>query len=271
MAVKKNHLIDFESVKSLNLEEYFYRNNLDELIGVKSFVRPTEIGPNDTFEKEGGEVFSPDCADLSRLHAIVQIRKCLTVLELGGGTSTKVIAHSLMLNQSKYLDNIAAVRRSDPFQLHSIESEKHYAEITTKTLGDLSGFVQMHVIEAVQSSFGPYGCGRYKEIPSLCPDLIYIDGPSPYSYKKEDESYFDISHPDITNVTSDLLLLEPYLLPGTFVIFDGLTNNARFNRRNLQRNWVAFEDTTADYTMMVLDEEPLGIHHKNQIRFINES
>ena len=269
MVLKKNHLTDFETLKNLNLEEYFYKNDLDKLIGVEQYATPTVIGPNDTFKQEGGEVFSPDCADLSRLHAIIKIRKCITVLELGGGISTKVIAHSLMLNHKKYRKNIDAVRRSDPFKLHSLEAEIDYAEITLKNLGDLSSFVQMHIIEGVQSNFGPYTCGRYEEMPSVCPDLIYIDGPSPYSYKKEKKQYFNMSHPDITNITSDLLLLEPYLLPGTFVIFDGLTNNARFNRRNLQRNWVAFEDTVADYTMMVLDEEPLGIHHKNQIKFIN--
>lgn len=270
MVKKKNHLIHFETIKNLNLEEYFYKNDLDKLIGVEKYVVPTAVGPNDTFKQEGGEVFSPDCSDLSRLHAIVQIRKCITVLELGGGISSKIIAHSLMLNHQKYKNKIGAVRRSDPFKLHSLEAEKDYAEITLQSLGDLSSFVQIHITEGVQTNFGNYICGRYKEMPSVCPDLIYIDGPSPYSYKKDGEQYFEMSHPDITNITSDLLLLEPYLLPGTFVIFDGLTNNARFNRRNLQRNWVVFEDTVADYTMMVLDEEPIGIHHKNQIKFIND-
>lgn len=270
MTKNKKHLQDFEIVKNLDLENYFNEHNLNEVVGVDQFVEPKAIGPNDTYRQEGGEVFLPDCGDLSRLHAIVQIRKCLTVLELGSGVSTKVIAHALMLNHNNYKDKIGLVRRQNPFKLYSIEAEKEYAHITQDTLGSLNEYVEMHVIEGVQSNFGPYSCGRYQTMPSVCPDLIYIDGPSPYSYVHYENEYFNISHPDVTNVTCDLLMLEPYLLPGTFVIFDGMTNNARFNRRNLQRNWLAFEDTKEDYTIMVLDENPLGSHHKNQIKFIDE-
>lgn len=266
----KKHLQDFETIKNLDLVEYFNKNGLNEIIGVEKFTKPKSIGPNDTYNQEGGEVFLPDCGDLSRLHAIVQIRKCLTVLELGSGVSTRVLAHSLKLNHNNFKDKIELVRRQNPFKLFSVDAEEEYAQITENSLGDLGKYVEMHVIPGIQSTFGSYACGRYQKMPSVCPDLIYIDGPSPYSYIHDKKEYINISHPDITNITSDLLILEPYLLPGTFVIFDGMTNNARFNRRNLKRNWVAFEDTEGDYTMMVLDEEPLGIHHKNQIAFINE-
>ena len=74
---------------------------------------------------------------------------------------------------------------------------------------------------------------------------------------------------DITNITCDLLIIEPVLLPGTIVIIDGMTNNARFNKRNLKRNWLSYEDLDNDYTLMILDEPPLGIHHKNQLKFQN--
>ena len=112
-------------------------------------------------------------------------------------------------------------------------------------------------------------CGKYKKIPSVCPDLIYVDGPMPMSYKNSKKQYMSINHPDITNITCDLLIIEPILLPGTIVIIDGMTNNARFNKKNLQRNWLSYEDLNNDYTLMILDEPPLGIHHKNQLRFQN--
>jgi len=66
------------------------------------------------------------------------------------------------------------------------------------------------------------------------------------------------------------LLIEPILLPGTIVIIDGMTNNSRFNRRNLQRKWLSHEDLKNDYTILILDEPPLGVHHKNQLSFQNE-
>jgi hypothetical protein len=78
-----------------------------------------------------------------------------------------------------------------------------------------------------------------------------------------------MSHPDLTNITCDLIHLEAFLLPGTFVVFDGMTNNARFNCRSLSRSWRSHEDVGMDYTMLVLDEAPIGIHHINQLKYIS--
>ncbi len=264
------YLQDFNEIINLDLEQYFYNNNLAEIIGVDGYLKQNEIGPNDTYEQEGGKVFLPDCGDLTRLHSIVRLRKCLTVLELGSGVSTRIIAHALHENKKDYSNQISKVRRQDPFTLYSVEAEKDYAEKTEETLKEYSGEVKMIVSKAVQTSYKDNICGRYEQIPSICPDLIYIDGPSPYSYTRDKKEYFNISHPDITNITCDLLLLEPFLLPGTFVVFDGMTNNSRFNRRMLNRTWKCYEDVKNDYTIMVLDEDTLGIHHKNQIKFITK-
>ena len=103
---------------------------------MSQYTRPKSIGPNDAFNQEGGEVFSPDCADLARLHALVRIRKCLTVLELGSGVSTKVIADALSKNYDDYQKDIELVRRQNPFKLFSIESEEKYLETTRNSLGE---------------------------------------------------------------------------------------------------------------------------------------
>jgi len=262
---------DFEYIKSLDLEKYFYESGLSEVIGVNKYVRPSNIGPNDTYNQEGSDIFAPDCADLCRLHAIIRHRKVLTVLEFGSGVSTKVIAHALRLNQQLYKNKISLIRRQHPFKVYSVEAEKEYADITLKNSGNLSDFIEMSVSDARQTSFQGRICGQYEKIPTICPDLIYIDGPSPYSYKKNFENiYISMAHPDITNITCDLLLMEQFLLPGTFVIFDGMTNNSRFNRSHLYRNWLSIEDIEMDYTMLALDESSIGIHHRNQIKFINE-
>ena len=73
--------------------------------------------------------------------------------------------------------------------------------------------------------------------------------------------------PEITNITCDLLLMEPFLLPGTVVIFDGLTNNAYFNIQRLKRNWVWKHNLKFDYTIMALTDKPLGIHNINELKF----
>jgi len=271
--MKKNtkHIQDFEYIKNLDLEKYFYENNLSEVIGVKSYIRPILEGPNDTYSQEGKEVFVPDCPDLCRLHAAVRQRKALTVLEFGSGISTKVIAHALSLNQQQYGEDISLIRRQKPFTIYSVEAEKEYGDITLRNAETFEKYIEMYITSACQTSFQSRVCGRYEKLPSICPDLIYIDGPSPYSYKNALNAYVSMAHPDITNITCDLLLIEQFLLPGTFVIFDGMTNNSRFNRQHLYRNWVSIEDIDMDYTMLVLDEPPIGTHHKNQINFMARS
>jgi hypothetical protein len=265
----KEYTQDFEYVKNLDLEKYFYENGLSEVIGVDNYTRPEQEGPNDTYEQEGEEIFEPDCPDLCRLHAIVRRRKVLTVLEFGSGVSTKVIAHALSLNQQQYEKDISLIRRQSPFKIYSVEAEREYADTTLRNSGVFKKYIEMHVSSACQTSFNGRVCGRYENLPSVCPDLIYIDGPSPYSYNNSLDAYISMAHPDITNITCDLLMMEQFLLPGTFVIFDGMTSNSRFNRQHLYRDWISVEDTEMDYTMLVLDEEPIGLHHKNQINFIN--
>jgi hypothetical protein len=227
--------------------------------------------PNDTALQVGKAVFEADCADLTRLYSIIRMRKIMTVLEFGSGRSTKVMASALKRNKKDYNKDIALIRRDKPFHLFSLESEKKYANEAIKLCkkDGLDEYVTIKISKAEQTYFNNLVCGKYKKLPSVCPDLIYVDGPMPMSYQNSKNQYLDMNCKDITNITCDLLIIEPILLPGTIVIFDGSTNNARFNKRNLQRNWLSHECLESDYTVMILDEPPLGIHHKNQLLFQN--
>ena len=261
----------FSEIVCLDMEIYYNQESLQSITGTSAFSRPPTPAPYDTYRQENAsEVFAADCADLSRLHAIVRHFKVLTVLELGSGLSTGVIAHALKKNKDKYKDKISLIRRKDPFKVYSVECAKNYMASTERIIGNLglSQFVEMYHGSAELTYYNGSLCGQHKSLPTCCPDFIYIDGPSPYSYEDSNEHVISLSHPDITNVTCDLLRIEHLLLPGTVVVFDGMTNNARFNTRNLNRNWLIHESTELDYTLLVLDEEPLGVHHKNHLRFV---
>ena len=54
------------------------------------------------------------------------------------------------------------------------------------------------------------------------------------------------------------MLIEPILLPGTLIVIDGRTNNARFPRRNFERNWKMIYDVAGDITTFELTEDRLG-------------
>lgn len=267
--MQADELIDF--VLNINLREYFDLQALGELVQVQEFSVPQHENPWDTLERAGGEVFAPDCADLARLHALVTHRRMLNVLEFGSGYSTQVIAHALKQNSERYLKNVQGIRRANPFKIISLESENKYANEVELQLekNGLQKFVDVHLVEGEQTTFNGQICGRYKKIPPICPDLIYIDGPMPMSYRNSTSQYMNLNHSELTNITCDLLLIEPMLLPGVVVIVDGMTNNARFLSRNLKRNWLVHESLEDDLTIMVLDEKPVGVHHIRQLNFQN--
>ena len=63
----------------------------------------------------------------------------------------------------------------------------------------------------------------------------------------------------------DILAMENFLLPGTMIIVDGRTSNARFMKNNFQRNWIYHHFVNFDQHVFELNEEPLGILNRNQI------
>jgi hypothetical protein len=260
-----------KQIINLDLKKKFYLYGINKLLNQKVYKLPKPSKPNDTSKKAGGAAFEAECPDLTRLYSIIRMRKIITVLEFGSGKSTQIIAEALKKNKQDYNNQISLIRRKNPFHIYSLESEKKYAKqvINSCKKTGLEEHVTVKLVEAEQTYFDNMICGKYKRIPSVCPDLIYVDGPMPMSYKNSKKQYMSMNDSDITNITCDLLIIEPVLLPGTIVIIDGMTNNARFNKRNLKRNWLSYEDLDNDYTLMILDEPPLGIHHKNQLKFQN--
>ena len=66
-------------------------------------------------------------------------------------------------------------------------------------------------------------------------------------------------------MAADILSFEHFLQPGTLIIIDGRTANARFLKCNLQRNWYHFHSQKCDQHFLELQEEPLGIYNKRMI------
>lgn len=262
-------IIDY--VESLDTEQYSKDNYLSKLFLDQQDHYFDTSDEWSTFSRAGGVAYPPDYDDLARLHALVTKRKIITVLELGSGKSSLVLADALRQNHDQHKNKLKGIRRANPFRLLSIESEEKYRtevqhQCERAGLGD---FVEIFFSEAIQTTYDEQICGQYKEIPSCCPDLIYVDGPMPMSYRNGGSQYMDMRHNEVTNITCDVLRIESVLLPGTIILIDGMTNNSRFIRNNLKRCWESFEDTDADYTILILDEAPLGKIHKRQLNFQN--
>ena len=69
------------------------------------------------------------------------------------------------------------------------------------------------------------------------------------------------------NISSDVLKIEHLLLPGTLILWDGQTNNARFTQTNLQRKWKNTHLFKQDISISEQIEEPLGPYNKRQLKF----
>ena len=74
-------------------------------------------------------------------------------------------------------------------------------------------------------------------------------------------------HLDRLPMAADILPIEHFLLPGTLIVLDGRTANARFLKTNLQRDWCYSYSTEFDQHFFELKEEPLGPYNKKQVEF----
>ena len=77
------------------------------------------------------------------------------------------------------------------------------------------------------------------------------------------------NHQDLMPMSIDILKYEHFLTPGTIILIDGRTANARFLKLNLQRNWLYKHDVKNDQSIFYLQEKPLGQFNKLQLNFYN--
>jgi hypothetical protein len=106
----------------------------------------------------------------------------------------------------------------------------------------------------------------YSKIPNVCPDFIYLDGPDQFSPIGEIRGISTRSI-DRLPMSADLLAIEHFLLPGTLIVVDGRSANARFLKSNFQRNWEYQYLEEYDQHFFELKEPPLGKINKKQVEF----
>ena len=225
----------FHENLGINLEEY---GKIDKNIirGVRYSVNP---------EWNEYDPVSAELDDLIRLHYLITSRKVTTILEFGCGKSTVVLDHALEKNKLKYGDFVQKnLRRSNPFECHSVDNVEEWLE-TTKSANPSIKNVTFHYCPCHVSSFNDRICTLYDNFPNICPDLIYLDAPDQFS-PDGDIRGISTGHPDRLPMSADILTFEHFLLPGTLIVIDGRTANARFLKANLQRNWAYYHSEEYD-------------------------
>ncbi|MEM1119365.1 MAG: hypothetical protein AAGJ18_02895 [Bacteroidota bacterium] len=171
-----------------------------------------------------------DKEDLVRLHQLIRQRKSFTVLEFGVGFSTVIIADALKKNKADWLQlkSQPKIRNRFMFQCFSVDTSEEWIAVAKNRLPvELQVLVHFQYSKVEIGTFNGQLCHFYKNLPDIVPDFIYLDGPDPKAVEGSINGMtFQCS--ERTVMSGDLLLMEPILLPGTFVLVDGRTNNVRF-------------------------------------------
>ena len=258
--------------KDLNYIDYCLEHKLNELKGIEidleAYGDITEKRNKkwSTIDPSNQVPSAPELDDLIRLHYLVTTRKVRTVMEFGVGKSTYIFTDALKKNKVKYADYVKEnLRISTPFELHSVENNAGWLSIVVDNVGNEEVF-HPHLSPLSMGTFNDRICTYYDGIPNIRPDFIYLDGPDQFSAGGAVRG-INTNHSDRMPMAADLLAIEHFLEPGTLILVDGRTANARFLKTNFQRDWKHVHLAEEDQHIFELVEEPLGKWNKQAMDF----
>jgi hypothetical protein len=273
MTLEERLFTNFRTGVKLDYNQWCKENNICNLMKLQTndnfeINSKIEKGLYDTVNSDNLVPLPAELDDLTRLHFFVRNRKVTTLLEFGGGKSTIVFADALKNNKQDFEDFVSNnLRRSNAFEIHSVDNSEFWLnELKSNFPVNLLEYVNFHFSEVEMTTFNDRICTLFKCLPNISPDFIYLDGPDQFNVIGNVRGISTASY-DRLPMAADILILEPFLLPGTLIIADGRTANARFLLNNLQQNWEYCHLEKEDIHAFELIEKPLGKINKKQIDF----
>lgn len=248
-------------------QKYVQEHGLSGLLGATPHPPPEDDGLSSSVDGSLAEALGPQWRDLVRLHHLIRTRRVTTVLEFGCGWSTAVMAHALQMNREDFGERVLDLRRNNAFELHLVDDMPDFVQVAlSRCPPELLELIVPSVSPVNMTTFLGRICTEYQELPNIAPDFIYLDAPSQQAPTNSVDG-ITTDHPDRLPMSCDVLKIEHFLLPGTLLLVDGRTANARFLRANLQRDWLYRRDEAADVSTFELREPPLGRFNRRQIEF----
>ena len=245
--------------KKKKLTEDYYKNNLNLLCEKFTNTLESNDDIHDRVKPNLETQYAPYKEDLSRLYNYIRNEKPFTVLEFGVGYSTLVIAKALSENEQEFNSNQKkSIRNSNMFKVFSVDaSSKWIKNLSEKIPGELKKYIELSCSDVETRMFNGQVCHFYNKLPDINPEFIYLDGPHPLD---PEGNINGISFKCIerTPIAADICLLESTMLPGCKILVDGRTNNVRFLKNNLKRNYKFEWDRLGDVTLITLNEKKLG-------------
>ena len=218
--------------------------------------------------------YPPDLNDLYRLYKFIIDNNRTTILEFGSGWSSIIFLIALSELKEKKSKMIKKLRRKHPFELFIVENEKKYLDISRKRIERFIKKLKIkkppkihyNLTDVYMTTFQDRICTKYKKIPLCNPDFIYVDGPDQFKVIG-DVSGISTRHQDFMPMQCDLLTIEYYLIPGTIIVFDGRSANAKFVKDHFKRSWKYKNDRVNDQHIFHLKDPILGKINKNLLNF----
>ena len=207
------------------------------------------------------------------------INKRITIFEFGSGWSTLIFSLALKEVRDKFSKDgeVKSLRRNNPFELFVIENEKKYLKKTRDRIQKFNKYLNIkdpiqinyHFSDVEMTTFNDRICTQYKKLPLCNPDFIYLDGPDQPNVKK-DINGISTRHKDMMAMVCDILKFEYFYTPGTIIVCDGRSANAKFLRDHFKRKWEYMDDKKNDQHIFWLVDPVLGKYNKLQIQFYNK-
>lgn len=160
--------------------------------------------------------YAPYWEDLWFLYRLVRKLKPRCVLEFGAGCSTVVLAKAIYDNRNGG-------------HLYSVDASEYWAKTTWKLMPErLKSITTCSHSEMVAANFGGIMAMRHAQRPDVSPDFIFLDGPD----------FQDFKQLGAISAACDPVDLEPRFTPGFCMVVDGRTENTKFLREHLKKDYV---------------------------------
>ena len=244
---------------------------------IKKFFRKKNLDFSEIWSKEYSKsnVIEPVVKDLYFLYQLLILNKRTTILEFGSGWSSLIFNLALYEIKAKYLSKTKDIQRNNLFELFILENSKKFLNITKNRILNfnknlkLSGIkINYCLSDVIMTTYNDKICTKYKKIPLCIPDFIYLDGPDTLNVKKKING-ITTKFKGMSPLSSDILRLEYFFIPGTIIVCDGRAQNVRFLKNNFQRNWKYFNFKDRDISLFILNENSLGKINDKLINFYN--
>ena len=212
-------------------------------------------------------IFPPQIEDLYRLYRLVRDAYVISAIEYGAGWSTLALSVGIWENKMNFGSAYVGNRNSHPFELHSVDASDFFLDKAIFRVTERYRSVVKAKPAKPILHIGSSQCAvLWSPAQRVDYDLIYIDGPEPEQVIRKPND-FPVATLNDLPIMGDLVLYEDYILPKTLVIFDGRTSNFRSYIHRFRRNWKWYSSERDDFSLMYLDERPIGAINRRHLEF----